>query len=154
MLKDILRRNRERLKLKQSDVADRIGVATQTYMKWENGKNEPKASDINKLAKILDVTATEICQGKMHDDDPYEIIEFMKKVASLQQLIDDVSFTSLLYKHIKEKGTFISELEKEIKEKHGFSYDDIEQNRISDEAIDIALTETEVRSDLKWDKLP
>ncbi|EGI17662.1 putative helix-turn-helix-containing protein [Escherichia coli M605] len=79
MLKDVLRLNREKLKLKQSDIADYVGVTTQTYMKWENGKNEPKASHIKKLSEILNVTANEICQGQIYDTH-YEAIDFMKKV--------------------------------------------------------------------------
>ncbi|EBL1740070.1 XRE family transcriptional regulator [Salmonella enterica] len=115
MLKDILRQSRERLKLKQMEVADYVGVTTQTYMKWENGKNEPKANNIKKLAEILNVSETEICRGEMYDIDIYEQVDFMKKVASLQNSIDEVTFTSLLYHFIKDKSKFISRLEREIK---------------------------------------
>ncbi|TXZ23625.1 helix-turn-helix transcriptional regulator, partial [Vibrio cholerae] len=44
MLEDVLKEMREKAGLKQSEVAEYVGVTPQTYMKWENGKNEPKAS--------------------------------------------------------------------------------------------------------------
>ncbi|EGI17663.1 putative helix-turn-helix-containing protein [Escherichia coli M605] len=153
MLKDVLRLNREKLKLKQSDIADYVGVTTQTYMKWENGKNEPKASHIKKLSEILNVTANEICQGQIYDTH-YEAIDFMKKVASLQKFIDEVSFTSLLYNHIKEKKLFIAELEKEMKSKHGFSIKDLEDHKVSEDKEIAAYNETEIRSECKWENLP
>lgn len=152
MLKNILRLNREKLNLKQSDIADYVGVTAQTYMKWENGKGEPKASHIKKLSEILNVTANEICQGQMYDNN-YEIIEFMKKVASIQQFVDEVTFTSLLYKHIKGKHNFIKELEQEMKSKHGFSIKDLENHEVSEEKEIIALNETEIRSEHKWEQL-
>ena len=49
MLKDVLKHTREAKGLKQAEVAEYVGVTAQTYMKWENGKNEPKAGDIKKL---------------------------------------------------------------------------------------------------------
>lgn len=42
MLEDVLKEMREKAGLKQSEVAEYVGVTPQTYMKWENGKNEPK----------------------------------------------------------------------------------------------------------------
>ncbi|EIV0337215.1 helix-turn-helix transcriptional regulator, partial [Vibrio cholerae] len=76
MLKDVLKEMRERKQLKQSEVAEHVGVTAQTYMKWENGKNEPKASDIKKLAEILCVSESEICRGQKFDSDISEI-QFM-----------------------------------------------------------------------------
>lgn len=48
MLQDVLKKTRLSLNLKQADVAEYVGITTQTYMKWENGKNEPKASHVRK----------------------------------------------------------------------------------------------------------
>lgn len=38
MLKDVLRKARTELGLKQNEVAEMVGVTQQTYLKWENGK--------------------------------------------------------------------------------------------------------------------
>ncbi|EPH5257395.1 helix-turn-helix transcriptional regulator [Vibrio cholerae] len=112
MLKDVLKEMRERKQLKQSEVAEHVGVTAQTYMKWENGKNEPKASDIKKLAEILCVSESEICRGQKFDSDISEI-QFMKKTASIMKELDEVTFTSILFEFITDKKGFIEKLEKE-----------------------------------------
>ncbi|MCG6295771.1 helix-turn-helix transcriptional regulator, partial [Vibrio vulnificus] len=72
MLQDVLKEMREKARLKQSEVAEYVGVTPQTYMKWENGKNEPKASNLKKLAEILNVSEVELCRGERfaQEDDP------------------------------------------------------------------------------------
>nr|WP_045110429.1 helix-turn-helix transcriptional regulator [Moritella viscosa] len=65
MLQDVLKETRLSLNLKQADVAEYVGITTQTYMKWENGKNEPKASHVKKLAEILNISEMEICRGEL-----------------------------------------------------------------------------------------
>ncbi|KQA97642.1 XRE family transcriptional regulator [Vibrio metoecus] len=112
MLKDVLKEMRERKQLKQSEVAEHVGVTAQTYMKWENGKNEPKASDIKKLAEILCVSESEICRGQKFDSDISEI-QFMKKTASIMKELDEVTFTSILFEFITDKKGFMEKLEKE-----------------------------------------
>lgn len=112
MLKDVLKEMRERKQLKQSEVAEHVGVTAQTYMKWENGKNEPKASDIKKLAEILGVSESEICRGQKFDSDISEI-QFMKKTASIMKELDEVTFTSILFEFITDKKGFMEKLEKE-----------------------------------------
>lgn len=112
MLKDVLKEMRERKQLKQSEVAEHVGVTAQTYMKWENGKNEPKASDIKKLAEILCVSETEICRGEKFDSDISEI-QFMKKTASIMKELDEVTFTSILFEFIKDKKGFMEKLDNE-----------------------------------------
>ncbi|MDE1226175.1 helix-turn-helix domain-containing protein [Vibrio aestuarianus] len=126
MLKDVLKEMRERAGLKQSEVAEQVGVTPQTYMKWENGKNEPKASNLRRLAQILNVTEIELCQGELfyQDSNP---IEFMKKVAQYQRLLDEVSFTSILFDHIQDKSKFISHMDIELKKTQGFSVDEIDR---------------------------
>jgi len=125
MLQDVLKEMRERQGLKQSEVAEYVGVTTQTYMKWENGKNEPKASNLRKLAEILKVTEVEICRGERFQSEANPI-EFMKKVAKSQKFIDDVTFTSILFDCIQDKTYFIARLEIALKETQGFTSDDID----------------------------
>ncbi|BAC96816.1 hypothetical protein [Vibrio vulnificus YJ016] len=112
MLQDVLKEMRERKGLKQSEVADYVGVTAQTYMKWENGKNEPKASDIKKLAEILSVSESEICRGRKFDTNINEL-QFMKKTASIMREIDEVTFTSILLEFIQDKEKFIKRLDAE-----------------------------------------
>lgn len=137
MLEDVLKEMREKAGLKQSEVAEYVGVTPQTYMKWENGKNEPKASNIKKLAEILKVSETELCRGERFykEDNP---IEFMKKTAQYLNLIDEVSFTSILFDCIEDKAAFFKALDKELKEIQGFSGEEVEQ--LSDDDMYAAST--------------
>ncbi|TMO84759.1 hypothetical protein CWC15_09900 [Pseudoalteromonas spongiae] len=52
-LADIIKSYRIKRNFKQDDVAEMVGVTVQTYSKWENGKTEPKASQLVKLANVL-----------------------------------------------------------------------------------------------------
>lgn len=79
MLKDVLREARVKLRLKQEEVAEKVKVSKQTYLKWENGTTEPKASQVYLLSKILDVTPNEICKGKTNAR--YTFDEFIRKKA-------------------------------------------------------------------------
>lgn len=120
MLKDVLKEMREREGLKQSDVAEYVGVTAQTYMKWENGKNEPKAGNLKKLAEILKVTEIELCRGERFGDHE-DKLEFMQKVARIQNYLDDVTFSSILFDCIQDKTHFLARLEVALNKTQGFS---------------------------------
>lgn len=66
MIGDVLKEARANTNLSQYDMADKLGVTKQTYMKWENGITEPKATQVNQLADILGITEAEICRGKLN----------------------------------------------------------------------------------------
>jgi DNA-binding XRE family transcriptional regulator len=74
-LKDVIKEARVKQNLKQDDAAEMVGVTVQTYSKWENGKTEPKASQVSKLAEILGLSEKEICSGKRNKR--YDIETFL-----------------------------------------------------------------------------
>ncbi len=112
MLKDILRGRREQRKLTQSDMAKLLGVTTQTYLKWENGVYEPRASQIRRLAEILDISEIEICRGYLFGNPKYyDVIDFIKEIDKHRQWVNDTEFMAIIYKYIYEKDKFINELE-------------------------------------------
>ncbi|MEZ8367948.1 helix-turn-helix transcriptional regulator [Vibrio splendidus] len=152
MLKDVLKTRRDLLNLKQSDVAEFVGVTPQTYMKWENGKNEPKASNIKNLAEILKVSEMEICRGELFDVDAHEQVEFMKTVASMQRYIDSVTFTSILHKFILDKNEFLSELDLMMRKQHGINIKDMEN--VPDEVSFKAQEKAELSGESNWERLP
>ncbi len=80
MIDDVLKTARDNIKLSQTDVAEKLNVTKQTYLKWENGITEPKASQISKLAEVLKITESEICKGELNTRMPIEnfIIEMSK----------------------------------------------------------------------------
>ena len=63
MLKDVLKSARLDCGYTQEEIAKLVKVAKQTYLKWENGETEPKATQIGLLAKHLKITPDEICSG-------------------------------------------------------------------------------------------
>nr|WP_176453919.1 helix-turn-helix transcriptional regulator [Aliivibrio wodanis]VVV04078.1 hypothetical protein AW0309160_01461 [Aliivibrio wodanis]VVV04083.1 hypothetical protein AW0309160_01466 [Aliivibrio wodanis]VVV04095.1 hypothetical protein AW0309160_01478 [Aliivibrio wodanis]VVV04101.1 hypothetical protein AW0309160_01484 [Aliivibrio wodanis]VVV04106.1 hypothetical protein AW0309160_01489 [Aliivibrio wodanis] len=65
MIGDTLKEARVKINISQQEMANKINVTKQTYMKWENDITEPKASQVKKLAEILYLSETEICRGKV-----------------------------------------------------------------------------------------
>ncbi len=111
MLKDVLREAREAQKLKQTDVAEYVGVTPQTYMKWENGKNEPKASNIKLLSEILKVSEGEICKGevKHFKMDP---LKFIRRVGVLMNQVPHTEMLIGMHEYINDTEGFINMLAK------------------------------------------
>ena len=64
MIGHVLKAARMTINLSQQEMANKLGITKQTYMKWENDVTEPKASQVVQLAKILGLSEKEICQGK------------------------------------------------------------------------------------------
>ncbi|OZT85354.1 transcriptional regulator [Vibrio sp. 03_296] len=80
MIGDVLKEARANTNLSQYDMADKLGVTKQTYMKWENGITEPKATQVSQLAKILKITEAEICRGKLNTR--YSLEDFIYRLNS------------------------------------------------------------------------
>ncbi|WP_394148068.1 helix-turn-helix transcriptional regulator [Shewanella atlantica] len=111
MLKDVLKASRNKLNLKQSEVAEMVGVTAQTYLKWENGHSEPKASQAGKLAKALNITEKEICQGEIQNlkMDP---LEFVRRVGILMNNVPHTEMLMGMHKYISDTDGFIKMLDK------------------------------------------
>ncbi len=86
MLKNVIKEARIRRNLKQEEVAGFVNVTVQTYSKWENGKTEPKASQVSKLSEILKVSEKEICNGKVSEH--YELEIFMREISNIYRGTD------------------------------------------------------------------
>ncbi len=59
-LGDNIRNRREQLKLSQEFLAQQLGVSRQAVSKWETGQSEPTASNLVKLAQVLETTLSEL----------------------------------------------------------------------------------------------
>ncbi len=90
---EVLKERRIELSVKQEDLAERMNVTVQTVSKWERGLTEPKASQVAELAKILELSEQEICQGERKSHGSIDPFEFVKIVSSC---IKDVSETELI----------------------------------------------------------
>jgi len=56
----LLKARRERLQLRQADVAAALGVDRSTVASWETGRASPEARLILPLAELLKITADEL----------------------------------------------------------------------------------------------
>lgn len=66
---DRIRRLRKGADLTQDALADKIGVASDTISRWENGKRQPRSGDIAKLASVLNTSVSYIL-GETEDATP------------------------------------------------------------------------------------
>ena len=55
---------REKRKLTQADLADKIGVSAKTVSKWETAKGLPDVSLLQPLAKALNISVIELMNGE------------------------------------------------------------------------------------------
>ena len=69
--KDKVLKIRKAKKLNSGYVANALDVSTSTLWSWENGRRNPGNESIRKLAKILDVSVTEISDLKQHVNSDY-----------------------------------------------------------------------------------
>lgn len=102
----IIKELREFQNLSQPDLAKLVGVTNGTISFWENGINEPKASYIEKLAEIFNVT-TDYLLGRTSDnifENSYipksEIQEVYDELDELEQA-QVLSFAQTLAKYKK-----------------------------------------------------
>jgi len=107
-LNDVIKDARLKVNLKQEDAAKLVGVTVQTYSKWENGKTEPKASQIAKLSEILSVSTHEICTGEKSEK--LELIEFMKMVSEISRGTSDFELKMAIWESIDDDYRFINNL--------------------------------------------
>ncbi|EFK6855030.1 TPA: helix-turn-helix transcriptional regulator [Escherichia coli] len=64
MLGEKLKRYRKDRKLSQKAIGEIVKRDIQTIRSWEDGKSEPKASELVKLSDFYGVSLDEICRGE------------------------------------------------------------------------------------------
>lgn len=62
---NMIKELREKRKMTQADLAEKLFVSDKTVSKWENGKGYPDISLLEPLAAALDVSVAELLSGKM-----------------------------------------------------------------------------------------
>lgn len=60
MFKDIVRKRRLELGLKQSDIAKRLGVSVTTVSAWETGQRTPSLEDMQEISAAYESTPAEL----------------------------------------------------------------------------------------------
>jgi len=107
-LKDVIKEARLKKNLKQEEAAKLAGVTVQTYSKWENGKTEPKASQVAIVSKSLNVSTDAICNGK--ESEKLEPMEFMKLYSKYSQDINPFDQGMAIWDCIKDDKEFLNTL--------------------------------------------
>ena len=107
-LKDVIRDARLKKSLKQEDVAKLLGITVQTYSKWENGKTEPKASQIAKLSGILGISTNTICNGRQSQK--LELIDFIKISSKISPNLSDFEQTTAIWENIDDDYKYLNSL--------------------------------------------
>ena len=57
-------------RIKQADLADKIGVSLRTLQRWELGQYFPNTEDISKIAQVLNVAVSEFMDSPDNKDNP------------------------------------------------------------------------------------
>jgi transcriptional regulator with XRE-family HTH domain len=74
MLRKTIRAYRQRKGLTQKELADRTGLSVLTIFRYEAGEREPRASDIQKLCEVLNVSEAELLNGPTPNEMQVRII--------------------------------------------------------------------------------
>ncbi|WP_300181380.1 helix-turn-helix transcriptional regulator [uncultured Aliivibrio sp.] len=106
MLKDVIKSARIEKGYTQEEIATLVKVAKQTYLKWENGETEPKATQIKLLAINLNVTADEICNGTRYEKVDLEDFIIGTAISRAPREI----ITMYTWKMIPDHGSFFDKI--------------------------------------------
>jgi len=107
-LKDVIKDARLKRNLKQEDAAKLAKVTVQTYSKWENGKTEPKASQVALISEALGISTNAICNGK--ESNKMEMMEFIRKVSRLSKGVSDFDLSMAIWESIDNDEYFLKTL--------------------------------------------
>lgn len=86
-MKDRLREARKAKNLKQTEAAEKIGVAISTYRNWEGGTFEPRRDLLEKAAKVFGVSKNYLLGLEPAKDSPKNTSNFVKAAELTSQLV-------------------------------------------------------------------
>ncbi len=109
-LKDVIKDARLKKNLKQEEAAKLAGVTVQTYSKWENGKTEPKASQVAIISEVLGVSTNAICSGK--ESEKLEMMEFMSMASNLSHNISSFDQQMAVWESVDDDYRYLNNLKK------------------------------------------
>lgn len=95
MLGDRLRWLRSHADLSQADVAEQIGMSESQVLKWENGKAEPDAKSLRKLAGMFGVT-TDYILGLTDNPRGYMDTDLSASEWAIIRAVREANFTDFM----------------------------------------------------------
>lgn len=81
-----IQEERKKLNITQEELANMIHVSNKAVSKWENGKGIPSIDYIVLLAKIYNVSVSEILEGKRHSENDNNEELIVKSLKSNKKL--------------------------------------------------------------------
>lgn len=91
---DKLKQKREELGLEQQELAELIGVSKQAYFKWEKGLSKPTKANIDRLEKVLKVSAGYLSEDEISslykqltEPNQEKAITYVRELVSSQKVI-------------------------------------------------------------------
>ena len=90
-----IREWRKQRGLTQEKLAELANVHVNTLLRWEYGTREPKASELQKLAQVLNVTEAELLNGPARQELEVKIIMGVKSLTGLAGV--EVASNSFFY---------------------------------------------------------
>lgn len=79
MIKNILKLLREKAGYSQEELAEKLGISRQTYIKYENLETKPTLDIVEKLSKLYDIDYACIIDNKEPKKYSYNVIDAKKK---------------------------------------------------------------------------
>ena len=64
-------------------LSDLVGIHINTLVRWENGSREPRASDLTKLAQLLQCSEAELLNGQVKQEFEVKIVMGVKNLTGL-----------------------------------------------------------------------
>lgn len=112
LLKDILRIEREKLGLTQSELADKVFVDRKNISKYENGHSNPTLDTLVKLADILDCTTDYLLGRSEYRNGVIQEIEVSGK--HYKREIDKDHITEFTSKEVEKILKRLEEVEQKL----------------------------------------
>ena len=92
---DNIKKWREYRKLKQSELAEMLGVSDKTVSSWEINRTEPKMGMVEKISSSLHCKKTDIIGIDDVSDEPYYLNEETREIA--QEVFENPELRSLFH---------------------------------------------------------
>lgn len=86
---------RKKRGLTQEKLAELVDIHPNTLLKWEYGTREPKASELQKLAKALGITEAELLNGPAKQELDVKILMGVKSLTGLAGV--EIASNSFIY---------------------------------------------------------
>lgn len=81
---------RELSGLKQSDLAQKLGVSDKTVSSWENNRTQPKIEVIEQICRVLRIPKAEIIGKDYEASDAFEMSKEEQELLKLFRQLDEI----------------------------------------------------------------